>query len=110
MSYEGVSLETGALSEDGLSPADAMPMILETLATGRQISTGGQKLDGEDTIYLELANPAYPDESSTVLAWLAREDGALRRAEVTKDGTTVVTCRFTEFTYTYDDTNQETEG
>ena len=30
MSYEGVSLETGALSEDGLSPADAMPMILET--------------------------------------------------------------------------------
>lgn len=110
MSYEGVSLETGALSEDGLSPADAMPMILETLATGRQISTGEQKLDGEDTIYLELANPAYPDESSTVLAWLAREDGALRRAEVTKDGTTVVTCRFTEFTYTYDDTNQETEG
>ena len=60
MSYEGVSLETGALSEDGLSPADAMPMILETLATGRQISTGEQKLDGEDTIYLELANPAYP--------------------------------------------------
>ena len=110
MSYEGVSLETGALSEDGLSPADAMPMTLETLATGRQISTGEQKLDGEDTIYLELANPAYPDESSTVLAWLAREDGALRRAEVTKDGTTVVTCRFTEFTYTYDDTNQETEG
>ena len=55
-------------------------------------------------------SPAYPDESSTVLAWLAREDGALRRAEVTKDGTTVVTCRFTEFTYTYDDTNQETEG
>ena len=45
-----------------------------------------------------------------MLAWLAREDGALRRAEVTKDGTTVVTCRFTEFTYTYDDINQETEG
>ena len=45
-----------------------------------------------------------------MLAWLAGREGALRRAEVTKDGTTVVTCRFTEFTYTYDDTNQETEG
>ena len=61
-------------------------------------------------MFLELANPAYPDESSTVLLWLAREDGALRRAEVTRDGTTVVTYAFTEFTYTYNDTNQETEG
>lgn len=110
VSYDGVTLETGSLSSDGLSPTDAMPMILNTLVTGKQLSAGEQSLDGEETVFLELANPAYADESSTVLLWLAREDGAMRRAEVTWEGTTVVTYQFTEFTYTYEDTNQETEG
>ena len=110
VSYEGVTLETGSLSSDGLSPTDAMPMILNTLVTGKQLSAGEQTLEGEETVFLELANPAYPDESSTVLLWLAREDGAMRRAEVTREGTTVVTYDFTEFTYTYEDVNQETEG
>lgn len=108
VSYDGVSLETGRLSADGLSPTDAMPMILNTLAAGRQISTGEQVLAGEATVFLELANPAYPDEASTVLAWLAKEDGALRRAEVTMEGTTVVTYDFTAFSYTYDEANSDT--
>ena len=80
MSYEGVSLETGALSEDGLSPADAMPMILETLATGQadfhwRAETGW----GGCRCSLELANPAYPDKFSTVLAWLAQGGGSRTR-------------------------------
>ena len=67
MSYEGVSLETGALSEDGLSPADAMPMILETLATAiefRDQESGG-------------ARPAHPGADH---AAAARDDGALSPA------------------------------
>ena len=100
--YDGVTLETGELSPDGLSPADAMPVVLTALAEGRQISAGEQKLDGEDVIFLELANPKVLDEENRVLCWLAKSDGALRRAEVLSAGMTVVTLVFSEFTYTYD--------
>ena len=109
MSYEGVTLETGRLSDDGLSPADAMPLILNTLTTGRQCSAGRQTLEGEETVCLELSNPAYPEGTSTVLVWLGEEDGGLRRAEVTYDGATVITLAFTSFSFTYSETNQETE-
>ena len=100
--YDGVTLETGALSPDGLSPADAMPMILNALAAGRQLSTGEQKLDGENVLFLELANPKAEAEDNHVLCWLSCSDGALRRAEVTSGGMTVVTLIFSEFSYTYD--------
>ena len=89
--YDGVTLETGELSPDGLSPAE-----------GRQLSAGEQKLDGEETVFLELANPKSQDEDNRVLCWLEKSDGALRRAEVLSAGMTVVTLVFSEFTYTFD--------
>lgn len=110
MTYEEVSLETGALSPDGLSPADAMPLILNALATGKQLAAGEETIDGEKTLFLELANVNYQEETSTVCVWLAQESGALRRAEITWEGSTVITCSFTEFSYTFDLSNQETEG
>lgn len=106
--YDGITLETGELSPDGLSPSDAVPMVLNALAAGRQLSTGEQKLDGEDVVFLELANPETSDEENRVLCWLSESDGALRRAEVTGGGMTVVTLIFSEFTYTYD--TQKIEG
>ena len=106
--YDGVTLETGELSPDGLSPADAVPMILNALASGRQLSTGEQKLDGEDVLFLELANPKAEAEDNHVLCWLTCSDGALRRAEVTGSGRTVVTLVFSDFSYTYD--TQKIEG
>lgn len=100
--YDGVTLETGELSPDGLSPADAAPLVLTALAEGRQLSAGEQKLDGEETVFLELANPKSQDEDNRVLCWLEKSDGALRRAEVLSAGMTVVTLVFSEFTYTFD--------
>jgi len=110
MTYEEVSLETGTLSPDGLSPADAMPLVLNTLATGKQLAAGEETIDGEKTLFLELANASYQEETSTVCVWLAQESGALRRAEITWEGNTVITYSFTEFSYTFDRSNQETEG
>ena len=106
--YDGVTLETGELSPDGLSPADAVPMILNALATGQQLSTGEQKLNGEEVLFLELANPETAAEENHVLCWLSCGDGALRRAEVTGSGRTVVTLIFSDFSYTYD--TQKIEG
>ena len=78
------------------------PLVLTALAEGRQLSAGEQKLDGEETVFLELANPKSQDEDNRVLCWLEKSDGALRRAEVLSAGMTVVTLVFSEFTYTFD--------
>lgn len=51
---------------------------------------------------LEFTNPDWTDEDSTVCAWLAVDGGALRRAEVRWQGTTVVTYEFSTFDYTYE--------
>lgn len=108
VAYDGVSLETGGLSPDGLSPTDAMPVILTALTAGKQLAAGKETLAGEETVFLELANPSYPEGTSAVSVWLAGEDGALRRAEISWEGTTVITWNFTAFSFTSE--QQETEG
>lgn len=108
VSYEEITLETGPLSPDGLSPTDAMPLVLTAMTTGRQLSWCEEKLAGEETLRLELANPSYSEGVSSVLVWLSTEDYALRRCEITWEGRTVITCSFTRFSFT---TNiQESEG
>ena len=78
-----MTLETGELSPHGAElRRNAAPLVLTALAQGRQLSAGEQKLDGEETVFLELANPKSQDEDNRVLCWLEKSDGALRRAEV----------------------------
>ena len=100
--YDGVRLDTGALSGDGLSPVDGMRTALNALACGRQLSCEPDTLAGEAVLVLELSNPDWANEDSTVCAWLAADGGALRRAEVRWQGTTVVTYEFSTFDYTYE--------
>lgn len=100
--YDGARLDTGALSADGLSPVDGMRTALNALANGRQLSCEPDALAGEEVLVLELTNPDWANEDSTVCAWLAADGGALRRAEVRWQGTTVVTYEFSTFDYTYE--------
>ncbi len=94
-----MTLETGELSPDGLSPADAAPLVLTALAEGRQLSAGEQKLGWEETVFLELANQSLRMRDNRVLCWLEKSDGALRRAEVLSAGMTVVTLFFGIYLY-----------
>ena len=108
--YGDISLETGSLSPDGLSPADAIPVFLDALARGVLRSAGDESLDGEEVLRLELTNPSLPEGEETVTVWLARAGGELRRGEITWQGETVIRCDFRDFQYTYSDTEPETEG
>lgn len=107
VSYDTVTLETGELSPDGLSPADAMPVILDALSRGNLLSSCEEQLEQEPVLCLELTNPSQQEGSERVTAWLSREDGALRRAEIAWEGTTVITMAFPEFTYTYSEAEIE---
>lgn len=106
-SYGDVTLETGALCPDGLSPVDGMPLILTALTTGKLTSACEETLEGEDTLRLTLANPSYPEGKSEVTVWLSQEDDALRRGEITWEGETVIVYTFTDFTFSTDLQTQE---
>lgn len=98
--YEDITIATGHISEDGLSPADAMPVLLEALGSGREIAAEEQKLDGKETLFLELSNPNYPEELSRVQVWLDKANGALCRGEILWQDHTVITIDFDAFSYT----------
>lgn len=105
--YDTVTLETGELSPDGLSPADAMPVVLDALARGNTQSSCEEQLNQEPVICMELTNPNLQEGQEQVTVWLSREDGTLRRAEIAWEGTTVITLSFTEFSYTYSESEIE---
>ncbi len=98
--YDDLTLATGHISGDGLSPADAMPVLLEALASGREIAAEEQELNGKQVLFLELGNPNHPEEVSRVQVWLDQTSGALCRGEILWQDKTVITVDFTAFSYT----------
>ena len=94
LNYENVTLETGAISDSGLSPADAFPAILAACRGG---SIKECCLEEEETVlYAELENPE--EETCTVTCWFDAETYALHRAELAESGVRVITLDFADFT------------
>ncbi|MCD8147648.1 MAG: hypothetical protein LUD84_10305 [Clostridiales bacterium] len=93
LTYEETTLETGALSESGLSPADAMPTVLAACRAGALVECAWEE-DGE-VLCAEMENPE--DESVTVSCRFDAESYVLQRAELAEDGVTVLTLEFSSF-------------
>ncbi len=92
---DGVVLETGALSEDGFSPADAVPAVLSACQSGMLLSCSEETTGEETLLYAAFQNP--DSERSTVECYFNPETYALRKAEVAEDGRTVVTLELSAF-------------
>lgn len=110
----GARLDTGPLSADGLSPADCFPLILESCCRGAMVSSCEETLDGAESLRVTFQNPDLPaDADSQVDVWADPDTYALRRAEVSKDGRTVIALDFTEFTFimeSSDPLSEHTQG
>lgn len=97
LDYEELTLETGQLSPDGLSPADAMPVILQTCVDGALLESGWEDWDEEgQVLYLLLQNPNA--QQSTVALWVDPETYAMKQAEILWDGQMVIEFSFAAFT------------
>ena len=90
LEYDGVTVETGPLTQDGLSPAAALPLMLEQWRSGYTAECVPEKLDGADALALTTT------VSSTVAlrTWFDMTSGAPLRAELTENGRTVIFCEF----------------
>lgn len=92
LTYEGVALDMGDFSAQGLSPVTALPRLADAIARGHVDKTWS---DGGDT-----AVRLSPDDETTVTLWLDAETGAPVRAEFVRseDGLVLVRCEISEFT------------
>lgn len=99
LAFDGTELDTGALSDSGLSPADAMPTILTACQGGEIVDccmeeqAGGQVLHGT----LDLDG----DQGGQIQCWFQPDSYGLLRAELSQDGVTVVTMQFSDFSFTF---------
>jgi len=99
LEYDGVVLETGPLSEDGLSPLSAVPALLEAARSGFMASCTMELLAEQQTLRVYCRDPAgTAGEGIETVLWFDADTCALVRGEVLSDGYRAILCEFTEFT------------
>lgn len=99
LAFDGAELDTGALSDSGLSPADAMPAILTACQGGEIVDCCMEELEGQEVLHGTLDLDG--DQGGQIQCWFRPENYGLLRAELSQDGVTVVTMRFSEFSFTF---------
>ena len=92
--YDGISVEIGPLTRDGLSPAAALPLMLEQWKSGYVTDCTAEKLDGADA----LAVTTTVSSEVTLRTWFDAESGEALYAELSENGRTVVFCEFENVT------------
>lgn len=97
LEYDGISVETGPLDGDGLSPVSAIPVLLETARSG-YIRTC--TLDGEaGLLRLDCGDPeGEPGAGREISLWFDADSHALVKGEISVDGFRAILCEFTDFT------------
>lgn len=97
LEYDGVWVETGTLDENGLTPLDAFPALLEA-ARGGYITACALE-EGENLLRVDCGDPGRElGEGREVTLWFEPSSRSLVRGEVRVDGFRVILCECTEFT------------
>jgi outer membrane lipoprotein-sorting protein len=88
LEYDGLSLEAGTLTGDGLSPVQALPILLGQWTDGYAELGSFERLDGVDALALETRIT----EVSSQKTWFDAETLLPMRSEIYGDGRMVVVC------------------
>ncbi len=98
LQYDGISIETGPLYDNGPNPIEAIPYFLESIRSGFIGECGYELVGDEEQLRLVCRDPDTPSGTGEeVTLWFSKEDGLLRRGELAMDGFTVITCIFEDF-------------
>lgn len=97
LEFDGVSVETGPLNDQGLSPVSAIPSLLEAVRTGYITAC---TLEGDGAVLrVDCGNPEGTPGSGTETAlWFDASSHALMKGEISVDGFRVILCEFSDFT------------
>ena len=97
LEFDGLSVETGPLDGDGLTPVSAVPALLEAARSGYITACG---LEGEGTVLrVDCGDPTGSPGAGTEYAlWFDASAHTLIKGEISVDGFRVILCEFSQFT------------
>ena len=90
LEYDGAVLDTGAVTKDGLSPAEALPVLISQWQTGYISGCSYEKLGDLNT----LAVTTDITESVMQRTWFDVKSHLPVQSELSDSGKTVISCRF----------------
>ena len=97
LEYDGLSVETGPLDEDGLTPVSALPALLEA-AEGGYLTACTLEEDGS-VLRVDCGDPeGTPGTGVETTLWFDAASHALTRGEITVDGFRAISCEFSDLT------------
>ena len=98
LEYDGIRVETGALNQQGMSPVDAVPVLLDYAEGGYIAACGMETVDEREVLRVDCREPeAAAGESRACSLWFDPSTHALLRGELSQDGFTVIQCEFSNF-------------
>lgn len=100
LEYDGAGLSLGLLDGKGLTAVSAVPWLMEQIDKGYMAKCAWAG-EGDGQLAVTFREPeAKPGEGTEYLLTFDRESQALLSAEVSVDGTSVLTAQFRNFTGT----------
>ena len=97
LEFDGLSVETGPLDGDGLTPVSAVPALLEAARSG-YITACALEEEGA-VVRVDCGDPSgTPGTGTETVLWFDAATHALTRGEISVDGFRVILCEFSDFT------------
>ena len=98
LQYDDFVVETGPLSDAGLTPLGAIPALLKAAREGFIDSSTYETMDGARTLRVFCRDPAGTvGAGQEITLWFDPDSRALLRGEISVDGRRVIECVFNEF-------------
>ena len=98
LEYDGMRVETGPLDGSGMSPVDAVPVLLDYAEGGYIAACGMETVDEREVLRVDCREPeAAAGEGRACSLWFDPSTHALLRGELSQDGFTVIQCEFSNF-------------
>ena len=97
LEFDGVSVETGPMDENGLTPVAAVPALLEAARTG-YITACALEEEGA-VLRVDCGDPeGSPGTGTETVLWFDASTHALTRGEISVDGFRAILCELSDFT------------
>ena len=109
LEFQGVSLGTGDLTGEGLTPLEYPPAVMTYIVEGYMAECVFEPAGERETLRILFRDPERkPQEGTECILWFDRETHKLLRAELSQDGYSVLNSGFVNFTLGVD-TNEMAE-
>lgn len=96
---DGKRLNAGTISAEEISPADALPRLMEALREGWLLEENAEDWNNVPCVRLTVDRTGNAGGKIFYTLWLRQSDGSPLRGEIAVNDETIMTVEFTTFTF-----------